>query len=126
MRLYTLHAREARGDGDRPRTRLVREGASLWAFVFGPLWLAARGLWLAFLGTLVAFVALALAVPAALAPAAGIAFQLLFALHARDLERWTLRRRGYATAGVVAGADDDDALLRALAARPNLAPGVLA
>ena len=122
MRLYTLHAKE----GDRPRTRLVREGASFWAFVFGPLWLAAHGLWLALLGYLVASVALALAVPPEWAPAAGIAFQFLFALHARDLERWTLRRRGYALHGVVAGADHEDALLRAVTARPDLARGVLA
>lgn len=122
MRLYTLHAK----DGDEPRTRLVREGASFWSFIFGPLWLAARGLWLALLGYLLVAVALGLALLPGWGAAAGIAFQVLFALHARDLERWTLRRRGYVLRGVVAGTDHEDALLRAVTAKPELALGAVA
>ena len=121
MRVFTVHARA----GDRPRTRLVREGFSLWAFLFGPLWLLWRGLWLALLGYGLAAAGIAL-LPQAWGGWAALALQLLLGLHARDLERWTLRRRGFVTEGVVAARDADEALLRLLRARPALARGALA
>lgn len=131
MRLYTIHDRPGHDRptgraGRAPRTRLVREGFSLWAFLFAPVWLAMKGLWLALLGYVAAAVALGFIVPEVLAPLAAFAFQLLFALHARDLERWTLRRRGYVLRGVVAGTDTEDALLRTLTAHPDLGPGAVA
>ena len=126
MRLYTIHDRPPRREGEAPRTRLVREGFSLWAFLFAPVWLAVKRLWLALLGYVLAAVALGFAVPEPLAPVVAFAFQLLFALHARDIERWTLRRRGYVLRGVVAGTDAEDALLRALTAHPDLARGAVA
>ncbi|WP_376097839.1 DUF2628 domain-containing protein [Roseomonas sp. CCTCC AB2023176] len=136
MRLYTLHAKA----GDRPRTRLVREGSSFWAFLFGPFWFLARGLWLGALLALfvpVAGAALGALVTAGLAsadpsvtldlmPWTSLAAQILLGLHARDLERWMLRRRGYALHGVVAGRDHEDALLRAVTLKPDLAPGAVA
>ncbi|WP_424136183.1 DUF2628 domain-containing protein [Roseomonas chloroacetimidivorans] len=121
MRIFSIHARS----GEKPRTRLVPEGFSVWAFLFGPLWLLWRGLWLALLGYVL------LAAGSALLPApwdgwAGIALQLLLGLHARDLERWTLQRRGFAHQGVVAAQDEDEALLRAIRAKPLLARGAMA
>jgi hypothetical protein len=121
MRVFTIHAK----GGERPRMRLVREGFSFWAFLFGPLWLVWRGLWLALLGYLVVAVAIAF-IPDPWEGFAGIALQLLFGFHARDLERWTLRRRGFAPEGVVAAWDEDEAVLRAVRARPWLARGVVA
>ena len=125
MRLFTVHARGHAGAGERPRTRLVREGFALWAFLLGPLWLLGRGLWLALLGYLLVAAAIA-ALPEAWSGWVTLALQVLLGLHARDLERWTLRRRGFATEGVVAGRDAEEALLRLLQARPALARGAVA
>jgi hypothetical protein len=99
----------------------VREGFSWGAFLFGPFWLALRGLWLAALLWLVAAAAAALLVPAAAAAAVLPALQLLLGFHARDLQRRALARRGYAQAHVVAERDEERALARLLAARPDLA-----
>ncbi|MFH5923169.1 DUF2628 domain-containing protein [Roseomonas xinghualingensis] len=121
MRVFTIHAK----GGEKPRTRLVREGFSFWAFLFGPLWLLWRGLWLALLGYLVVMVAIAF-IPDPWETFVGLALQVLFGFHARDLERWTLRRRGFASQGVVAAHDEDEAALRVMRARPWLARGVMA
>lgn len=124
MRVFTVHAR-AEGAGAKPATRLVREGFSLWAFLFGPLWLLRHALWLALLGYLLLATAIAF-LPDPWEGWATLALQTLLGLHARDLQRWTLRRRGFATEGVVAGRDEEEALLRLLSARPGLARGVMA
>ncbi|WP_426955728.1 DUF2628 domain-containing protein [Muricoccus radiodurans] len=128
MRVFTVHART----DDQPRTRLVREGFSVWAFLLGPLWLLARGLWLALIGYIALVAVLLGAIGANMenlpsnAPSyAMLALHLLLGWHARDLQRWTLRRRGFAHHGVVVGNDRDDALLRLLTAKPALARGAI-
>ena len=121
MQVFTVHARF----GDAPRTRLVPEGFSVWAFLLGPLWLLWRGLWLVLLGYLLLAAATAL-IPDPWEGFAVMALQLLLGFHARDLERWTLRRRGFAQVEVVAAPDEDAALLRLLGARPGLARGMMA
>jgi hypothetical protein len=121
MRVFTVHARM----GEKPRTYLVREGFSVWAFLFGPLWLLARRLWLALLGYLLVGAAIS-ALPDPWEGWAVLALQLLLGFHARDLERWTLGRRGFVSGGVVVGNDEDDALLRLIRARPELARGAIA
>ena len=50
-----------------------------------------------------------------------LALQFLLGCHARDLQRRALERRGYDQAHVVAERDEDRALARLLAARPELA-----
>src|SRR5690606_34966020 len=45
---------------------------------------------------------------------------LLLGLAGNDLRRWTLARRGWRVAGVVAGSDGDAAALRLLDALPDL------
>ena len=126
MRVFTVHARGAgEATGPKPATRLVREGFSGWAFLFGPLWLLRHGLWLALLVYLIVATAIAY-LPDVWGPSATLAMQVLFGLHARDIQRWTLRRRGFAMQGVVAGRDEEEALLRLLSARPGLARGMLA
>jgi len=125
MRIFTVHARDIDGGGGAPRTRLVREGFSVWAFLLGPFWLLFRGLWLALLGAVL--VAVAIGFLPGNGPEWGLlALHLLLGFHARDLERWTLRRRGYADAGVVAAPDEEIATIRLVAARPALAPGLMA
>ncbi len=127
MRVWTVHvpppsAADA-DDGRRPARRgpvLVREGFSWGAFLFGPFWLLLRGLWLAALLWLVVAAAVALLAPAATATVLP-ALQFLLGCHARDLQRRALARRGYAQAHVVAERDEERALARLLAARPDLA-----
>ncbi len=127
MRVWTVHvpppsAADA-DDGRRPARRgpvLVREGFSWGAFLFGPFWLLLRGLWLAALLWLVVAAAVALLAPAATA-AVLPALQFLLGCHARDLQRRALARRGYAQAHVVVERDEERALARLLAARPDLA-----
>jgi hypothetical protein len=115
VRVWTAHV--------RPSTApiLVREGFSLCAFLFGPIWLASYRAW----------------IPAALALAAGvligafttsgarIALQFglafLLGLIGRDLVRWSLGLRGYRLVHVLAARDADSALARLLAVRPELA-----
>ena len=121
MRAFTIHAR----GGERPRTRLVREGFSVWAFLFGPLWMLFRGLWLVLAGYLLVAVAVAF-LPEPWEGWAGLGLQLLLGFHARDLERWTLRRRGFTEEGVVMAPDEDMAVFRLAQARPALARGVMA
>jgi len=121
MRVFTVHHRE----GEVPRLRLLPERFSGWAFLLGPVWMIRHGLWLALLGYLAATAAIAL-LPTPWIGWAVLAVHLLLGLHGHDLRRWTLRRRGFAPAGVVVAADEDEALLRLIRARPLLARGALA
>ena len=99
------------------RLRLVPEGFSWAAFLFGPFWFLFRGLWLALLIWLATAVLLgglrsALPVLQPYAPWMTLALMLFTGFHARDAERWTLRRRGLPMQGVVLGLDEEDAMLR--------------
>ena len=88
----------------------VREGFSVWAAVFGPLWCLVNGLWIVLAGLLAITLGLtALVGLLTSAPAAGTvvsaALNLVFGFEANNLKRWTLSRKGYRTVGVVAGAN---------------------
>ncbi|MEO9188800.1 MAG: DUF2628 domain-containing protein [Acetobacteraceae bacterium] len=115
MRIWTAHVRP------NAAPVLIREGWSWGAFLFGPLWLLARG------ALIPAALALAVAVLAGVLTGGtarvvlefGIAFLLGFS--GRDLVRWHLGLRGYRIAHVLAAHDPDVALSRLLAARPELA-----
>ncbi|GAA0586565.1 hypothetical protein GCM10009416_26260 [Craurococcus roseus] len=122
MRIWTVHLPPALDREGRPSRRapvLVREGFSWGAFLFGPFWLLANRLWLP---ALLWFVAAGMAL--LLASAGGVlalpALQFLLGCHARDLRRRALARWGYAQAHVVAEHDEERALERLLAARPEL------
>ena len=123
MRVWTVHLPPNLDRHGRPSRRapvLVREGFSWGAFLFGPFWLLAHRLWLhALLWFVVA--AAALFLPAAGGAPALAALQFLLGCHARDLRRRALARRGYAQAHVVAERDEERALARLVAARPELA-----
>jgi hypothetical protein len=131
MRVWTVHLSPPPPAGaDRPRAAaapvLVPEGFSWGAFLFGPFWLLAHRLWLpALLWSVAAPAAAALLVAAGVggggAVVASLALQFLLGCHARDLQRRGLARRGYAQAHVVAERDEERALARLLAARPDLA-----
>jgi hypothetical protein len=103
---------------------LLREGFCPGAFLFGPAWLAARGMWLEAVINLGALALIIGLLPgAAIAPAV-LGLQFLLGAEARDLRRAALLRRGWAEAGPVAARDEEEALTRLVAARPDLAPGL--
>jgi hypothetical protein len=113
VRIYTAHVRPGAGPV------LVREGYSLGATVFGPLWLFLHGCWEAGAVSL-ALCAAAAAVPEPFAGLALLALAWLHGLFGQDLRRLTLSLRGYRLTDVLAGRDLDAALGRLLAARPEL------
>ena len=125
MRVWTVHLPPPTDRAGRPSRRspvLVQEGFSWGAFLFGPLWLLAHRLWLSALLWVVGVLALAVLLPAPVVGAALAAAQFLLGCHARDLQRRGLAWRGYAPAHlVVAERDEERALARLLAARPDLA-----
>ena len=118
MKYYTVHMKPG-----RPPV-LLREAWSWGAFLFGPLWFLAHRAWWPASG----YVALVLLDALLLAPGArtlaGFAVATLAGLLGRDLVRWSLGRRGYALAHVVAARDADGALGRLLAIRPEIAAGM--
>ena len=116
MNSYTVHLRS----GSPPI--LVREGWSAAASTFGPFFFTAHRAWLPALahGALLALIV-------TLAPPwlRGIlltALAVLAGLMARDVLRWSLDRKHYVMAHVVAARDEDAALGRLLDARPDLVP----
>ncbi len=123
MRRYTVHVRPLPSDpavaGPRNAgVTLVPERFSWGALFLGPLWFAAVGAWLPAL-----LVAVLWAVAGAAFPPAVAAVVLLQGLLGQDLRRWSLRRRGFAMAGVVAARGRDAALTRLLDARADLRDG---
>lgn len=99
---------------------LVREGFSLWAAVFGWIWLLFNRAWIA--------AALALAVSVLVtraslqwqSPAAELGLFVLQGLFGRDLVRWGLARRGYAEGPPVVADTPDGALTRLLTERADV------
>ncbi len=115
MKIWTAH--------EKPHAapRLVREGFSFGALLWGPFWLAAHRLWLlaAALLLLDVLVLVLTRPPASLVLTAGVA--LLLGFSGRDLLRWSAARQGYLETGVVAAGNEDEARLRLFNARPDLA-----
>ncbi len=100
---------------------LLREGWSWGAFVFGPFWLLFQRAWVP--GVLVLALTLVLTAVAR-QPTQGVlslALGVLLGLLGRDLVRWSLERRGYQLAHVLAARDEGGALGRLLTARTDLA-----
>jgi hypothetical protein len=120
MRFWTAHLRSG-----RPPV-LVREGFSWGALVFGPLWFASQCAWIPAVLALAASVLIAALAPPAAATVLLIGLAWLFGLVGRDLCRWSLDRRGYVLAQVVAARDFETALERLLARRPDLVGSFLA
>ncbi len=126
-RVWTVHLPPGAGPASVPHTAkpaappvLLREGWSFWALVFGPLWLLRHGCWIAGLsGILVLMVAAVLPAPWGFALPAALHVGLC--LHGQDARRWTLARRGWRLAHVVAARDEEGAVFRLLGAEPRLA-----
>ena len=100
---------------------LVKEGFAWGALVFGPFWLAAHRAWIAAAISLAGVVLIAALAPAAAAAILIPGLMLILGLTGNDLRRWALEHRGYLLTHVLASGSSDDAFLRLLAHRPDLA-----
>ena len=114
MKIFTAHLRP------RAAPVLLPEAFSLAALLFGPIWLLLRRAWVPAVLVCCAWFALA-AAPMPLRVPAGLALAWLTGLCGHDMVRWSLARRGYMLAHVLAARDADAAFARLLAARPDLA-----
>jgi hypothetical protein len=99
---------------------LVREGCSFGAFVFGPLWLAVHRAWVPAIFILAAWIAIGTLTTGDLRDALSLGLMLLQGVSGHDLRRWSLERRGFTLAQVIAGRRADNALQALLLRRPDL------
>ena len=116
MRIYTAHLKADR------EPILVREGWSSFAALFWPFWLLAQRAWLPGVVLLAVTALIRFAAPPGLQPVFSLALAVLTGVLGRDVIRWSLERRGYVEAHVLAARDEDGALGRLLAVRPDLIP----
>ena len=114
MRVFTAHLRPAAAPV------LVPEKFSWGAAIFGPLWLWAHRAWIPGILALLAWLVVFVQPIHPWRPWLVLALVVLLGLFGGDLRRWSLARRGFLLAHVVAARDTDEALARLLAARPDL------
>ena len=114
MRVFSAHTRPARAPV------LVPERFSWGAAIFGPLWLFAHRAWIAGILALLAAMLIGWLAPGEWKLPLAIALGALLGLFGQDFRRWSLARRGFLLAHVVAARDRDEALARLLARRPDL------
>ncbi len=119
MTSWSVHVR------DGAPVVLVAERFSLWAALFGPLWLLAHGAWIPAVLSGCAWVAAGLLTPEAVMPVVGLGLAWFSGLAGRDFRRWTLARRGYRQDHVVVAGSEEEALARLLRFHPGLAAGDL-
>ncbi len=117
MRLYSVLVKP----GAEPV--LMSEGFAWGTFLLGPLWLALHRTWIAAALSLAAYVLIATLAPPALAAVLIGATAVFLGLHGHDFQVWALEHRGYALVHVVGGKGRDEAWMRLMAHRPDLAAG---
>lgn len=122
MRFWTAHIAQWPKPTRAPV--LLREGFSLWAMLFGPLWLLAWRAWIPAVLVFCAEVALGLLTAGSVRVVASWGLAWLIGLSGRDMVRWSLARRGYTLAHVVAARNADAALARLIETRPDLAGAI--
>jgi hypothetical protein len=113
MAVYTVHEPPLPRNASSPppeRFVFVRDGFSLSAALFGPLWMLRHRMWLVLVGYVIVLVLLSAALRLAegtdtASLSAGILLALLIGFEAGTLRRITLARRGFRNVGVVV-ADD--------------------
>ena len=118
MKIFTAHTKPF------ATPILVREGFSWAAAIFGPVWLLAHRAWVGAVLTICLVVAIAM-LPRPFAWPAALALAWVLGLFGHDIRRWSLARRGFLLAHVVAAPDGDTALARLLDRRPDLIEATL-
>jgi Protein of unknown function (DUF2628) len=119
MRIWTVHLRD-----DAPPV-LVREGFSLGAAVFGPIWLALHRAWLPAALVLAVWVAMGGLTSDGVRLLLDAGLVLLQGLSGYDLRRWSLERRGFTLAEVVTAHNAEAAFTRLLDRRRDLGERLL-
>jgi Protein of unknown function (DUF2628) len=124
MSIYTVHEpplRAAETIPDPDRFAFVRDGFSVWAFLFAVLWMLWHRMWLVLLAYLVVVLGIESALryvgfsgPVLAIVAIFISF--LVGIESSTLRRFALRRRGWKNVGVVSGGDLEEAERRFFAA----------
>lgn len=120
MTTYTIHEPSARPADMIARAEavdFVKEGVAWWALLFPLLWLLYHRMWIVLIGLVALLVALQLGLGliGLSETAIGwsmVAVSILFAVHANDLRRWTLARRGYEMVGAVTGRNRNECELK--------------
>jgi hypothetical protein len=113
MAVFTVHIPQD-GLSAPEKVIFLREGFSIWAFIFGPIWLLykrawlAAALWTAALA-LVAFAGAKLGASELAMSIVGTAMGAALGFEGNRLVAWTLTRRGYDERAVVLGDDMEHA-----------------
>jgi hypothetical protein len=115
MRLYTALLKA------NTEPVLVREGFSWGALILGPIWLALHRAWIPAAITLAAYALIAVLVPQPARSVLALGLIVLLGLVGQDLRRWALEQRGYLLVHVLAATNTDDAFIRLMRNRPDLA-----
>ena len=114
MKVWTAH--------EKPHTPplLLREGFSIGAAFFGPVWLAMHSAWIPAATVLALLILIPILTdpPATAVLMAGL--WLILGQSGRDLVRWSIERNGYMETAVIAARDLDEAQIRLYTARPDL------
>jgi hypothetical protein len=142
MSIYTVHEpplRAAETMPDPDRFAFVRDGFSVWAFLFAVLWMLWHRLWLVLLAYVVVVVGIETALRYAgfsgpVLAIVAVFISLLVGIESSTLRRFALARRGWKNVGVVSGSDLEEAERRFFAAwthespvkRPNAPTGAAA
>ena len=114
MKTWTVHTKP----GTAPE--LVLEGFSPGAAVFGGVWLLMQLAWIPAILLLCAQLAAGFLLTPPLQTPAGLLLAWVGGVFGRDMVRWSLERRGFVLAHVVAASNEDLAFGRILTARPDL------
>jgi hypothetical protein len=115
MAIYTIHLPPITDERERLlRAIVLRDGFSKSAFVFGPLWLAAKRLWISailYAASLIGAVSACLTfdLPGTVLGLVLALAALLLGLEGVSLQRWRLARRGWTEAGPVSAASQSEA-----------------
>ncbi|MEM8663222.1 MAG: DUF2628 domain-containing protein [Pseudomonadota bacterium] len=107
MAIWTVWENEKYGERQAERAIFVRDGFSVLAFLFGPLWLLVHGMIITLSGYLLVMFGASIAATTYLSGDAAVWIVLVlmvwFGLEARNLRRWSLASRGWEMTGVVEG-----------------------
>jgi hypothetical protein len=100
---------------------LLKEGFAWGALFFGPFWLAAHRAWIAAAISLAGYVLIAAIAPVPANGVLAVGLTLILGLTGNDLRRWALEHRGYMLVHVLAARGRDEAWMRLINHRPDLA-----
>jgi len=131
MSIYTVHEpplRAAETMPDPDRFAFVRDGFSVWAFLFAVLWMLWHRLWLVLLAYVVVVVGIETALRYAgfsgpVLAIVAVFISLLVGIESSTLRRFALARRGWKNVGIVGGTNTEAAERRFFDAWIGTEPG---